>query len=235
MPATFRLADLRDTAAAVERVRRLLDADCDPVAVSDAFVGDPVLGPLRRRHPGLRVPGHVDGHELAVRAVIGQQVSVAAARTVGGRLVATHGRRVEAGVAGLTHLFPDAETLAVVDPGDLPMPRARGRALVALATALADGTLALDRGADRDDVRETLLALPGIGPWTADYVAMRGLGDPDVFLPTDLGTRAVLARLGQDPAEAAAIADRWRPWRSYALLHLWHQIVGHDDHPSEED
>ncbi len=233
VPATFRLADVRDTAAAVERVRRLLDADADPVAVSDAFVGDPVLGPLRRRHPGLRVPGHPDGPELAVRAVIGQQVSLAAASTVGGRLVATHGRRVEAGVAGLTHLFPGAEALAVVDPEDLPMPRTRGRALVALATVLADGTLALDRSATRAHVRQTLLALPGIGPWTADVVAMRGLGDPDVFLPTDLGTRAVLSRLGQDPAEAAAIADRWRPWRSYAQLHLWHQVVGRDDHPSE--
>lgn len=232
VPATFRLADVRDTAAAVERVRRLLDADADPVAVSDAFAGDPVLGRLRRRHPGLRVPGHPDGPECAARAVIGQQVSLAAACTVGGRLTLAHGRAVTSPVEGLTHLFPSAEALAGVDPETLPMPRTRGRALVALAVAIADGDLALDRSASRADVRRTLLALPGIGPWTADVVAMRGLGDPDVFLPTDLGTRAVLGRWGEDPTTAEATAERWRPWRSYAQLHLWHQIVGHDQ-PSE--
>ena len=146
-----------------------------------------MLGPLVRATPGLRVPGQVDGDETAVRTVIGQQVSVAGARTVAGRIVAdARPARSTRRSPGLTHLFPDAATLAAVDPETLPMPRARGRALVGLATALADGTVVLDRGPDRDDVRRALLALPGIGPWTADYVAMRALGHPDVFLPTDL-------------------------------------------------
>lgn len=232
--ATFALDDLRDTAAAVERVRRMLDADCDPVAVAEAFAGDPVIGPLVRRTPGLRVPGHVDGHEVAVRAVLGQQVSVAGARTVAARLTQAHGRAVAGAAAvdpGLTHLFPDAATLAALDPDRLPMPRARGRALVGLCAALADGSIALDRGADRDDVRRALLALPGIGPWTADYIAMRALGHPDVFLPTDVGIRDALTRLGQDPARAADLAERWRPWRSYAQLHLWQSSSA--AHPEE--
>jgi len=220
VPATFRLDDLRDTAAAVERVRRLLDADCDPIAVSDAFGGDRVIGPLVRATPGLRVPGHVDGHEVAVRAVLGQQVSVAGARTVAGRLVAAYGRPLTQPEDGLTHLFPDAATLAGLDPGDLPMPRARGRALTGLCAALADGSLALDRGPDRDDVRRRLVALPGIGPWTADYIALRALGHPDVFLPTDLGVRHALARAGAELDD-----DAWRPWRSYALVHLWHTLT----------
>lgn len=224
--ATFALEDLRDTGAAVERVRRMLDADCDPVAVGDAFAGDPVLGALVRRTPGLRVPGHVDGNELAVRAVLGQQVSVAGARTVAARLTAAHGRPLASPdeTTGLTHLFPDAATLAALDPAGLPMPRARGRALVALCAALADGSIRLDRGADRDGVRQALLALPGIGPWTADYIALRALGHPDVFLPTDIGIRDALRGLDRDPTTAAALAEEWRPWRSYAQLHLWHSL-----------
>ena len=227
LPATFRLADLRDTGAAVERVRRMLDADCDPVAVDDAFAGDALIGPLVRRRPGLRVPGHPDGHELAVRTVVGQQVSVAGARTVTARIVQQHGRPLPEPVGGLTHLFPDAATLAEADPETLPMPRARGRAVVGLAAALATGDIALDRGADRDDVRRRLLDLPGIGPWTADYVAMRALGHPDVFLPTDLGIRDALRGLGEDPGrpqQRAELAQRWRPWRSYAQLHLWQTL-----------
>ncbi|MXG88096.1 helix-turn-helix domain-containing protein [Nocardioides sp. YIM 123512] len=226
--AEFRLHDLRDTAAALERARRLVDADCDPVAVDDQFLGDPVIGPLVRACRGLRVPGQVDGDETAIRTVVGQQVSVTGARTVQGRMVAEHGTPVETGEPGLTHLFPSAATLAGVDPTTLPMPRARGRALVALAGALADGTVALDRGADRDAVRTAMIALPGIGPWTADYVAMRALGHPDVFLPTDIGVRNALRGLGHDPDSVAAViadSDRWRPWRSYALLHLWNTLM----------
>lgn len=223
--ATFTLADLRDTAAAVERARRLVDADCDPVAVDDHVAGDPVIGPLARATPGLRVPGQVDGDEVAVRTVIGQQVSVVGACTVTGRLVAEHGRLVETGVPGLTHLFPDAATLAALDPETLPMPRARGRALVGLSAALASGEVSLDRGPDRDDVRRRLLDLPGIGPWTADYVAMRALAHPDVFLPTDVGVRNALTRLGHDPVATIAASERWRPWRSYALMHLWNTLM----------
>jgi AraC family transcriptional regulator, regulatory protein of adaptative response / DNA-3-methyladenine glycosylase II len=217
--ATFRLTDLRDTSAALERARRLLDADCDPVAVGEQLGADPVIGRLVSRTPGLRVAGHVDGDELAIRTVVGQQVSVAGACTVLGRLVEAHGKPVETDLPGLTHLFPRAETLAAVDPETLPMPRSRGRAIAGLAAALADGDIALDRGAARADVRARLLALPGIGPWTADYVALRALGDPDVYLPTDIGVRRALAALGGTPDPEA-----WRPWRSYALMHLWHSL-----------
>lgn len=219
--AEFRLQDLRDTAAASERVRRLLDADCDPRAVDDQLGADPLLGDLVRATPGLRVPGQVDGDETAFRTVIGQQVSVTGARTVGGRVVAAHGRTVDTDVPGLTHLFPDATALAAADPEQLPMPRARGRALVGLAAALAEGRVELDRGPDRDDVRRALLDLPGIGPWTADYVAMRALGHPDVFLPTDLAVKKVLAGLGGGVDDV----ERWRPWRSYALMHLWNTLM----------
>jgi AraC family transcriptional regulator of adaptative response / DNA-3-methyladenine glycosylase II len=223
VPATFRLDDLRDTGAAVERVRRLLDADCDPLAVDDQLGADPVIGPLVRATPGLRVPGHVDGHEVAVRAVLGQQVSVAGARTVAGRLVTEHGRLRSEPEEGLTHLFPDAATIAGLAPESLPMPRSRGRALIGLCSALAGGDVALDRGPDRDDVRRRLVALPGIGPWTADYIALRALGHPDVYLPTDVGVRNALARLG-----AEADGSQWSPWRSYALSHLWHSLATQD-------
>ena len=235
VPATFELTDLRDTTAAVERARRLLDADCDPVAVDAHFAGDPVVGPLVRRRPGLRVPGQVDGDEVAVRTVIGQQVSVAGARTVGARLVAAHGRPVRSTVPGLTHLFPDAATLAGVDPATLPMPRARGRAVVGAGRTLADGSIALDRGRDRAAVRDALLTLPGIGPWTADYVAMRALGHPDVFLPTDLGVRNALVGLGHDPAASSRPPASWSPWRSYALLHLWQTLMPPTPHATPAD
>ncbi len=229
VPATFRLDDLRDLSAAVERVRRLLDADCDPVAVADAFAGDPVLGALTRATQGLRVPGHVDGDELAVRAVLGQQVTVAAARTAAARLTRQYGVPLAphepTDIPGLTHLFPTAERLAELDPEVLPMPQARGRALVALCRALAAGDLRLDRGADRDEVRLSLLAIPGIGPWTADYIALRALGHPDVFLPHDIGIRDALRRLGRDPAAASRLAASWSPWRSYAQVHLWHTLT----------
>jgi AraC family transcriptional regulator, regulatory protein of adaptative response / DNA-3-methyladenine glycosylase II len=224
VPATFRLTDLRDLASAVERARRLVDADCDPLAIRDAFAGDPILGPRVREIPGLRVPGHVDGDELAVRAVLGQQVTVAAARTAAARLTAQYGEPLAEPHDGLTHVFPTSARLAELDPESMPMPRSRGRALVALCRALAVGDLRLDRGEDRDDVRRDLLAIPGVGPWTADYIALRALGHPDVFLPTDIGIRDALRLLGRDPADAAALAEGWRPWRSYAQLHLWQTL-----------
>ncbi|HWI43792.1 MAG TPA: Ada metal-binding domain-containing protein [Nocardioides sp.] len=215
VPLRLQLADLRDTAAAVARMRALVDADADPVVVDGHLAADPALAPLLRRRPGLRVPGHVDGAELAVRAVLGQQVTVVAARTAAARLVAAQGRPVETGVDGLTHVFPDAATVAAMDPADFRMPRARARALVGLSAAIAGGELVLDRGPDRAELRRRLLALPGIGPWTADYVALRALGHPDIWLPTDVGVRNALT------AHPTADPERWAPWRSYALLHLW--------------
>ncbi len=224
------LQDLRDTTAALARVRGLLDADADPVAVDTHLADDPALVPLVARRPGLRVPGHVDGTELAVRAVLGQQVTVVAARTAAARLVAAHGVPVETGVEGLTHLFPDAAAVAAMDPAELRMPRARATALLGLAASLASGEVVLDRGPDRDAVRAALLALKGIGPWTADYIALRTLGHPDVWLPTDVGVRNALALApgGQTPNPAA-----WSPWRSYALLHLWTSLSEPAVHPLE--
>ncbi len=219
----FALTDLRDLGPAVARVRRLLDLDADPVAVGDVLGHDPVLRRLIRAAPGRRAPGAVDGAELAVRAVIGQQVSVAAARTIAGRIVAALGMPLPMPSGGLTHLFVDPDRLAGASDADLPMPAARRRSLRALAGALADGSLALDAGADRRSALAALGGLPGIGPWTAGYIALRALGDPDVLLADDLGVRRAARSLGLpgDPAALRARAEAWRPWRSYATHHLW--------------
>jgi AraC family transcriptional regulator, regulatory protein of adaptative response / DNA-3-methyladenine glycosylase II len=221
--ASFRLADLRDLAAAAQRCRALLDLDSDPQTVLDALGADRVLGSLISAASGRRVPGHPDAHELAARAVLGQQISLEAAATLAGRLVRAYGEPLERPSGGVTHLFPSAATLAQADPERLPMPGARRRSLIALAAALATGGLVLDAGVDRADARRRMLALPGIGPWTAEYVAMRSLRDPDAFLPTDLGVRRALERLGLDgsPLNASRIAEAWRPYRAYALQHLW--------------
>jgi AraC family transcriptional regulator, regulatory protein of adaptative response / DNA-3-methyladenine glycosylase II len=215
--AQLRLADWRDLAPAVRRIRRLLDLDGDPEAIDELLGAHPVLARSVAATPGLRVPGSVDPVETAVRAVIGQQVSVAGARTVTGRLVVACGRPLEVADGALTHVFPDAEELAAVGDEALPMPASRRRTVRAVATAVADGAVALHLGADRAEVERQLLAIPGIGPWTASYVMMRGLHDPDVFLPTDLGVCRTLTALGS----TVAVADDWRPWRSYAVHHLW--------------
>ena len=227
---TLGLEDLRDLGAAVQRCRRLLDLDADPVAVAEALGSDAALAPLVRRRPGLRVPGSADGPELAARAVLGQQVSVAGARRLAGRLVELCGEElpgtlVEPG-GPLVRLFPESATLANVEPGEIGLPAARHGALVGLARALVEGEITLDSGADREAARGRLLALPGIGPWTASYVAMRALGDPDALPATDLGVRKALARLGRpdDPRGIEAMAERWRPWRSYAVQYLWNSL-----------
>jgi AraC family transcriptional regulator of adaptative response / DNA-3-methyladenine glycosylase II len=233
----LQLEDLRDLTAAVQRCRRLLDLDADPEAVTGYLSADPVLGPLAASNPGRRSPGHVDGDELALRAVLGQQVSVAAARRLGARLVAAYGKPLSRPDGSLTHCFPTAETLACADPATLAMPRARALALTGLAAALASGELSLDPGADRDRAGAQLLGMRGIGPWTASYIRMRALSDPDAFLPADVGVLSALAGLGAVPPgagaaragaaragaarAAAALADGWRPWRSYAVHHLW--------------
>jgi AraC family transcriptional regulator of adaptative response / DNA-3-methyladenine glycosylase II len=229
--ARLRLDDLRDLTPAVQRCRHLLDLDCDPAAVADHLKADPMLGPMARRAPGLRVPGCVDPHELAVRAVVGQQVSVASARRVLARLVTEHGTALVGpqpfAEAALTHRFPSMKTLAATDPDRLPLPRRRARTLVTLAHAVAMGAVTLDVGSDAEASRESLRMIPGIGPWTADYIAVRGLGHPDVILSGDLGVRHAVARLGlaSTPAAVDDIARPWRPWRSYAMLHLWHSCA----------
>ncbi|HET6793588.1 MAG TPA: AlkA N-terminal domain-containing protein [Acidimicrobiales bacterium] len=224
--ATFRLSDLRDLTTAVARCRQLCNLDADPVAVDEALGADPLIGGLVRAVPGRRVAGAADGFELAVRAVVGQQVSVEGARTVIGRLVAAAGSRLSHPDGEVTHTFPSAVAvaeLAARRPEAFPMPERRRRALAALAEEVAADRLTIDPGADPRRLEEGLMAIPGIGPWTASYVAMRALGDPDAFLPTDLGARRAVEALGQpgDPAHLAALAERWRPWRAYALAHLW--------------
>lgn len=221
--AVLHLADLRDLTSAVQRCRRLLDLDADPVAVRETLADDRVVGRAVRDVPGRRVPGAVDGDELAVRAVLGQQVSVAAARTLAGRLAATYGDPLPAPHGDVHRLFPTAAALADAPDAALPMPATRRRTLRGLAHHLAVGDIALHPGVDRDAAVAALSALPGIGPWTTAYVRMRALGDPDVFLPTDLGARRALESLGLagDPRTADTTARRWRPWRSYALVHLW--------------
>lgn len=217
------LDDLGDVQAAVQRTRRMLDLDSDPAAIDEHLGADPLLAPLVKRRPGLRAPGHVDGTELLVRAVLGQQVSVAGARTLAARLVASHGESLASPVGDVTHAFPTAATIASMSPEDFAMPRARGAALIEACSHVLDGRIVLDAGSDREETAAALQALRGIGPWTAGYVAMRALGDPDVFLPTDIGVRHALTALGVDgsPKSAASLAERWRPWRSYALHHLW--------------
>lgn len=210
--------------AIAARVRRLFDSDADPGAIGAHLARDPLLRPRLRARPGLRVMGAFDPFEWAVRAVLGQQVSVRAALTIAGRLVAKLGVPVERGDrAGAPSLaWPDAARLADASEdaiASLGLTRARARTVRVLARAVADGALVLDRGADPAATREALLALPGIGPWTAEYVEMRALGWPDAFPAGDLGLRKALD--GISTAECEARAERWRPWRAYAAAHLW--------------
>ncbi|WP_285503146.1 DNA-3-methyladenine glycosylase 2 [Actinokineospora sp. NBRC 105648] len=217
------LADLRDLPVAIARCRRLLDLDADPTAVDDQLSTDPALAPLIAKNPGRRVPRTVDGPELAVRAVLGQQVSTQAARTHASRLVQAHGEEIEDTEGGLTHLFPTPEALADLDPESLALPRSRRRTLIALVEALTTTPLDLTPGADWEAARERLHALPGFGPWTVETIAMRALGDPDAFIPTDLGIKAAAESLDlpTSPRALTEHATAWRPWRSYATQYLW--------------
>ena len=220
------LTDVRDLTSAISRCRRLLDLDADPVAVDELLATDPVLAPPVQKAPGRRVPRTVDGDELAVRAVLGQQVSTAAARTCAARLAEAHGEEVDDPAGGLRRLFPAPEALVGVEVG---LPASRRRTLAALVGALAEGRLDLGPGCDREEALAELAGLPGVGPWTTGVVTMRALGDPDAFLPADLGVRRGAAALGL-PATTAALtarSGRWRPWRAYAVQHLWAAT----DHP----
>ncbi|MDE2566802.1 MAG: DNA-3-methyladenine glycosylase 2 family protein, partial [Burkholderiales bacterium] len=203
--------------AVLQRVRRLLDLDADPARIDPVLARLPV--PLR---PGTRLPGSIDGFETAVRTVLGQQVTVQAARTLVQRLVARYGEPVETPYAGLTHLFPGAAAIAAAEPeaiGRLGIVRQRVRALQALAAEVAAGRLVLDRGAPLPATLQALQALPGIGPWTVQLIAMRALEWPDAWPASDIG---LLQALGtRDPRQAARQAEAWQPWRSYAVMRLW--------------
>jgi AraC family transcriptional regulator, regulatory protein of adaptative response / DNA-3-methyladenine glycosylase II len=227
------LTDLRDLASAISRCRRLLDLDADPVAIADLLSTDEFLAPLVRKAPGRRIPRTVDAGEFALRAVLGQHVSTAAARTHAGRLAAELGEPVEDPGGGLSRLFPDTSVLATAGrlattaglgtPGAFALPRSRRQSFAALAEALAAGRIDLSVGGDWHEARLRLAAVPGIGPWTIETIAMRALGDPDAFPATDLGVRAAAGQAGL-PATPAALTSRaaaWRPWRSYAVQYLW--------------
>jgi AraC family transcriptional regulator of adaptative response / DNA-3-methyladenine glycosylase II len=223
----LRLAPLASPALmqAVERASRLLDLRADVERIASHLAADPALRGVFARRPGLRVPGCWDGFELAVRAVIGQQVSVRGATTLAGRVVQRCGEALPANVAepGLTHLFPTPERLASADLAGLGLTGARQHSLRALAEAVLADRLRLHPGADPETARRELLALPGLGPWTADYIALRGLADPDAFPASDLGLRRALEHRGRRPTavELAARARRWSPWRGYAAMALW--------------
>ncbi|WP_308192230.1 DNA-3-methyladenine glycosylase 2 family protein [Mycobacterium sp. MYCO198283] len=219
----LQLDDFRDLAAAIARCRRLLDLDADPTAVTDALAADPTLRSAVAAAPGQRIPRTVDEHELAIRTVLGQQVSMKAARTHTARLVHRYGRPLAAPVGGLSHAFPTVDELAALDPAELAMPHARRRTLIALIGALADGRVDLGPGVDWNRARGQLGELPGVGPWTVEMVAMRGLGDPDAFPASDLGIRLSARAFGL-PDDVRALSEhsaRWRPWRAYAAQQLW--------------
>jgi AraC family transcriptional regulator of adaptative response / DNA-3-methyladenine glycosylase II len=239
---TLLLSDPGDEPAALAACRPVLDLDDrpgrdrrldDPGAVVRRLSEDPLLRPVVERSPGQRLPRSADAEELAVRAVLGQQVSTAAARTLAARLLVGHGRRLTGAVAdpegGLTHLWPDVDRLATVDASTIAMPGSRQRTFAALVHALADGRLRLEPGADLAAARTALAALPGVGPWTVELVALRGLGDPDAFPVSDLGVRRAAERLGLPSTPAALLrhAERWRPYRAYAVQYLW-STLGHD-------
>ena len=212
-----------DRASARRALRDLLALDA-PGDEADVVLGrDPALAPLVAAAPGVRVPGTPDGAELAIRAVLGQQISVAAARTAAAGLAAGLGRPLPAPDGTLTHAFPSPAALADAPDELLRMPRSRQRTVRILATELAAGDLDVRRGADPTALRAALVALPGIGPWTAEYVAMRAAGDPDAFPASDLGLLRSAAALGlpSDPRGLAAHAERWRPFRSFGAQRLW--------------
>ena len=220
---TLQLESMSDLTTAVRQCRRLLDLDADPLSVVEVLSKDRRLSSIVKKRPGLRAPGAVDGTELAIQAVLGQQVSLATARTLTARLVTAHGNVIKIADPTLTHLFPRADAIAEADLSKLGVPATRRATLHALTAAIACGSLTLDPGADRVETYQKLLALFGIGEWTAGYILMRALSDPDTFLPSDLGIKKAGARLGlgSNPRAISEHAAAWRPWRTYATHQLW--------------
>jgi AraC family transcriptional regulator of adaptative response / DNA-3-methyladenine glycosylase II len=226
-----RLTHLGDLTTLVTRARRLFDLDADPIALDEALARHPRLAPLVAGLPGIRVPGAADPHEMLIRAMVGQQITVSSARTQLSALVAELGEPL-GGFDGVERLFPTMAAIAEHGADVLRGPAARIRAITGAAAALADGSLVLTPGDDGAHQREALLAMPGIGPWTADYVRMRVLGDPDVLLPGDVAVRAGAAAAGipSDPRALAEWASTVAPWRSYLTAHLWRAVPARTPH-----
>jgi len=213
----------------VQRIRRMFDLDADPLAIEADLGRDEFLAPRLAACPGVRVPGAWDGFELAVRALLGQQVSLAAAATLIGRIVRLHGRVLETpNPEGLTHLFPTPAVLGAADLAGIGLTRTRAAAVSTLARAVAHGELALDGSMSPELVSSRLRAIAGIGPWTVEYISMRALGEPDAFPGTDLALQRELSRLAGGPGRA----ENWRPWRAYAAMHLWLAGAGSEDAPA---
>jgi len=221
--AVVRLDDAADLDDAIEVSCRLLDLNSDPARIDSVLVADAALARSVASTPGLRVPGAVDGSEMLIRAMLGQQVSVAGAQTAAARLTMAADERLATPDGGLTHLFPSPSAIAKLGPAAIVGPRRRAQAICDAAAAIADGSLIVDSHRSTAELTADLVARPGIGPWTADYVAMRLLPDPDILLTGDLVLRAGAALLGlpAQPAELARRGARWSPFRSYAGMHLW--------------
>jgi AraC family transcriptional regulator of adaptative response / DNA-3-methyladenine glycosylase II len=228
LTAAIWLTHPRALLAVVERLRRLFDLSADPNEIAAHLRADPRLRPAVDAKPGLRVPGAWDGFELAVRAILGQQVSVKGATTLAGRIAAAYGEPLPAvarvaGMDRLITLFPTPAALAAADLGAVGMPGSRAKAVTSLAAAVARGEIAFDSARGLDETIRQLCALPGIGEWTAQYIAMRALGEPDAFPASDLGLRKALSGGEKLPAEAQVLqaAEAWRPWRAYGAMYLW--------------
>lgn len=219
----LQLNRLQDINALVQRCRSLFDLDADPGAIDDVLGNDPILAPLIEARPGLRLPGTINGFEIAVRAILGQQVSLARARTLLGHLTQNFGEPLTTADGTLTHFFPTPEVIAQADLTSLGITEGRMQALRALAAQVSNGHLHLERGADREETGARLLELPGVGAWTASYIAMRALGDPDAFPASDLGLRQGLEAHGltSNVKHITNYAQAWRPWRGYAVMHVW--------------
>ena len=222
--ATVRFPRLSALPAIIARLRRVFDLAADPLAIAAHLARDPVLAPLVKARPGLRVPGAWDGFELAIRAVLGQQITIAGAARLAGRLVAAQGKRLAEPQAELTHVFPRPEALTGADLTTLGMPRSRAAALSAVAAAAVADPHLFDASAGLDDAVRRLRAIRGIGEWTAQYIALRQLREPDAFPAADIGLLRAMARREGRGHSASGLLDRaqtWRPWRAYAAQHLW--------------
>jgi AraC family transcriptional regulator, regulatory protein of adaptative response / DNA-3-methyladenine glycosylase II len=222
--AGIRISKLSVVPSIIARLRRVFDLAADPLAISAHLAKDPVLAPLVAKRPGLRVPGAWDGFELAIRAVLGQQITVTAAVRLAARLVAAYGEPMKAPVGALTHLFPRAAVLATADLTKLGMPRSRAATLSAVAAAVAADPEVFGANCGLEEAVQRLRAIRGVGEWTAQYIALRQLREPDAFPASDLGVmRALADASGKRPKadEVLARAESWRPWRAYAAQHLW--------------
>ena len=238
---TIRFPDISALPQIIARVRRVFDLAADPEMIGAHLSADPALAPLVAARPGLRVPGAWDGFELAMRAIFGQQITVPAATKLLGNLVACHGKPLSVTMLhdeGISHLFPTAARVAAIDPATLAMPGARATAVISLARAVSADPQIFSSGADLEEAIAKLRALPGVGEWTAQYIAMRELREPDAFPAADIGLlRAMADASGRrpSPAELLTRAKAWRPWRAYAALHLWAAGIARTDMDNSDE